>query len=125
MSSRAIIVAVAGLFIAATHATATTYYYHGQPNPSTGDYLTATVDLNCITCAGDYHYFSGGIIDYQLMFFNGSNAVIFPATNLNYAASITLSADGASVTEWDIVGGYDEHAAFGSYRLSTYSTISS
>ena len=51
----ALIGAIVGIVLTIVPAPAATYNYIGKPDASSGNYLTAVVELNCISCsAGTY-----------------------------------------------------------------------
>lgn len=97
-------------------APAATYNYLGRPDSRTGNYLTATMDLNCIApCpAGDYDPFgsSPGIVSFVLSAYSSSGVLlaslassdqlfpsIFPVFELNFYLRVDQTGQ---VTNWSM-----------------------
>ncbi len=94
---------------AATQASATTYVYTGNalPAPLVGDYVTASVDLNCVgpCAAGDYIY-SSGITSFSLTAYDSSNVPLVTISTstpgvgfVGFNDYLTLDNSG-QVTNW-------------------------
>ena len=67
LSKAAIAAGLIGATSIISPATAATYSYVGQPQPQFGNYVTATVELNCANActAGDY-FETAGIASWSL-----------------------------------------------------------
>jgi hypothetical protein len=87
---------------------ATTYTYTGNAGesfPTPGNYVSATVDLNCAgPCGAGNYLYNSGISSFSLTDYNSSNSPIFTqssstAETLGYQNYLTLNAAG-QVTSW-------------------------
>ena len=92
---------------ATTQASATIYTYTGNADPSTGNYLTASVDLNCAgPCAAGKYTYNLGISSFSLADNTSAHAPVFTlSTNtpgvalLSWVDYLTLN-DAGRVTGW-------------------------
>jgi PEP-CTERM motif len=111
----ALLLGAAIALAAATQASATIYTYTGNADPSTGNYETATVDLNCGgSCAAGNYIYNTGINSFSLAAYSSTNTLLDTvsittsgATSIGTVDYLTLDATG-HVTNWwllvDIAG---------------------
>jgi hypothetical protein len=95
-------------FGAATQASATIYNYTGKADANTGDYLTATADLNCTgPCAAGNYIYNTGISSFSLSAYSSTNTLLDTVSDTTPGATsgsiildyLTLDATG-QVTSW-------------------------
>ena len=104
----ALLLGIAIAIGAATQASATIYTYTGISDPSVngGNYITATVDLNCGPCLSNTYVFSSGITSFSLAVKNGTttletlSSIGAPSTSFaNFSDYLTFDGSGQE-TNW-------------------------
>jgi hypothetical protein len=102
----ALLVGVAMAIGAATQASATTYTYMGNPLDNAGDYISASVDLNCAgPCAAGTYVFPSGILSYSLVANTSTNTPLatLSSTTVGVGSSFTdylIFNNLGQVTNW-------------------------
>jgi hypothetical protein len=92
---------------AATQASATIYTYTGNADPSTGNYITGSVDLNCAgSCAAGNYVYNSGISSFSFTDNTSANVPVFTISSSTpgvafYGWVEFLSLNNAGqVTDW-------------------------
>lgn len=110
---------IAGLSLAsiATDVSAMTFVYTGNPsnNNNTGNYVSATVELNCSgPCADGTYNYNTGIASFILTDYSSSNAPLFTLSSLTTPppAGSYIVLNSGQVTDWSL---YNVNSAYQIY----------